>query len=91
MNRRLRHRWIAAAALAGAIFGPGLCYWAGLRWKRVTLEHRLRQLTAAHQRLEIEQERLTADPVYVEGLIRSTFKVAKPGELVVPIPSDHRQ
>ena len=88
MTPRVRHRWIAAAALAAAVFGPGLWYWARLRWQRVTLEHRLRRLTAAHQRLEIQQEQLTANPIYVEGLIRSTFKVAKPGELVVPLRSD---
>ncbi len=56
------------------------------------MHRRLQQLEAFHRALTEEQQRLTSDPVYVEGLIRSTFKVAKPNELVIPkeslIPAD---
>ncbi len=32
-----------------------------------------------------EQQQLMSNPIYVEGLIRSTFKVAQPDEYVVPL------
>ena len=45
----------------------------------------MRELKAQHERLSAEQARLASDPTYVEGLIRTTFKVAQPGEYVVPL------
>jgi len=81
-------RFIGLIVLALVIFGPGIVYLLRLTVRRHTMEHRLRQLEAIQQDLIAEQKRLTSDAVYVEGLIRSTFKLAKPGELVVPLESD---
>ena len=81
-----RSRWlIAVSAIAALLFGPGLAHqsWWGLRQWR--LEHRLHALQVRHGRLLAEQERLQSNPTYVEGLIRTTFKVARPGEYVVPL------
>ncbi len=76
------------AAVGALAFGPGLVEQAQLAWKRHRMEARLRTLDRASHELTEEQRRLTSDPVYVEGLIRSTFKVAKPNEYVVPIDSE---
>ena len=40
-----------------------------------------------HKQLAQEQVRFQLDPTYVEGLIRSTFKFAQPGEYVIPLES----
>ena len=74
--------------MAAVLFGPGLAHWAWLSWRERALERRLRELDALRQSLADEQQRLTGDPTYVEGVIRSTFKVAKPGEVVVPLESN---
>jgi len=59
------------------------------------MEIRQRQLDRQLARLKVQQEQLAAeeaqlrsDPAYVEGLIRTTFKFAKPDELVVPLEPD---
>jgi cell division protein FtsB len=49
------------------------------------LDRRLAQVERERARLTEEQRRLKDDPTYVEGLIRSTFKLAKPGEVVIPL------
>ena len=69
---------------------PGLAELASLSLKQYQLDRQLAQLTAQEQALLAEQERLQRDPVYVEGLIRSTFKYAKPGELVIPLETVDR-
>jgi cell division protein FtsB len=56
--------------------------------QRHRLDRRLAELDARHEALLQEQTRLESDPTYVEGLIRSTFKWAKPGEYVIPLESD---
>ena len=97
MTDRLRQRrWmqirVAAVLLALAIFGPGAYQWARLSLEQRQLDRRLAALTAEQDRLTHEQTRLESDPAYVEGLIRSTFKLSRPGELVVPLdssPSSH--
>ena len=81
---------ISLALAAALVFGPGLAHQLWLSWKQYKLDRELRNLQAAHQALVKEHERLTSDSVYVEGLIRSTFKVAKPGELVVPLTHEDR-
>ena len=82
---RSRRRWLLGfgAVLLVAV-GPLLWQLLQLTWTRHAQQRRLQQLKAFHQQLTEERGRLTEDPVYVEGLIRSTFKVAKPGELVIP-------
>ena len=81
-----KSRWIPGASLAGLIlFGPGLFQLAGLSLKRWRLDRRLRVLTLRQEQLRAQQARLESDPAYLEGLIRTTFKVAQPGEYVIPI------
>ena len=83
-----RIRWLLGLSVAGAvIFGPGLVEWGRLRLRQHRLDRQLAQLEARRESLSRERARLQSDPAYVEGLIRSTFKVAQPGEVVVPIDS----
>ena len=75
------------ALIAALVIGPGVAQLAWLSWRQHCLARQQRRLETLYQQLAQEQRRLTHDPVYVEGLIRSTFKVAKPDELVVPLDS----
>ena len=84
-----RKTWVLVGGLAILIaFGPGAVQWLQLRWRQHVMDRRLRVLEARRDELEAEQQRLKTDPVYVEDRIRSTFKVAKPGEFVVPMGDD---
>ena len=84
-----RPRGISWAIGAGLLlFGPGLVAMARLSWEQRRLDRQLAQLKAAHARLAAEETRLRTDPAYVEGLIRTTFKYAKPGEFVIPLDGD---
>ena len=79
-------RWIIGVSfVAAALFGPGLYdfFWLSLAQRR--LDRRLAVLAAERERLSQEEARLRSDPAYVEGLIRSTFKLAQPGEVVIPL------
>ena len=89
MNRRT-HRALALGFVGLLIFGPGMVHLARLWLMQRKLDRRLAELSAQQDRLKQEQERLRSDPTYLEGLIRSTFKVAKPGEVVIPVPDDHQ-
>jgi len=82
MEKR-KTRILGLAVAAAVIFGPGCFYLLQMAWQQHQLDRQTRDLERIRQRLVEEQERLVSDPVYVEGLIRSTFKLAKPGELVV--------
>lgn len=85
-NRRARRFWLLGGALAAAVmFGPGLIALAQLSWERRRLDHQLAALAARQEALVREQERLEQDDAYVEGLIRTTFKLAQPGEYVIPL------
>ena len=87
-DRWKRRMWVTGiSVLAAAVFGPGLVQLARLSWEQRRLDRRLAQLSAQRAQLAQEEQRLQTDPTYVEGLIRSTFKVAKPGELVIPLES----
>ena len=88
MSRTRKQTLIIGLSVAAVLFGPGLFHLASLSWKQQCLERKQRELEAARRQLAAEHARLTSDPVYVEGLIRSTFKVAKPGELVVPLETN---
>lgn len=80
--------WLLGLGLLSALsFGPGLFDMARLWWLERRLDRRLAELARQQEQLAHEQERLQTDPVYVEGLIRSTFKVSEPNELVVPLSS----
>ena len=82
---------IAGGVLLLILFGPGTYQLIHLSLMQRALDLKLAALSAEHARLEQEAERLQHDPAYVEGLIRSTFKVTQPGEYVVPIPDDTRR
>ena len=84
-DQRKRRLWVAGLITLAAIFGPGLIQLARLSWEQRRLDRQLAQLSADHERLAQEERRLQTDPTYVEGLIRTTFKLAKPGELVIPL------
>jgi cell division protein FtsB len=60
-------------------------WWARLSLQEKQLQKQLAVLEERRQRLVEQKQRLVDDPVYVEGLIRSTFKHAKPGEYVIPL------
>ncbi|HEX9780073.1 MAG TPA: hypothetical protein VGB20_02540 [bacterium] len=76
--------WVAAF-VAALLFGPGLIDVARLSAWQWKLDRRLRALDTEHATLTALSERLRHDDVFIEGEIRSTFKVAKPDELVVPL------
>jgi cell division protein FtsB len=59
--------------------------WIKLSLTQRRLTHRLEALSARRQQLRDEQRRLESDDAYVEGLFRSTFKLARPGEYVIDI------
>ena len=82
--------WRVGLIAVLVVFGPGAIQLAWLSWRQHLLDRKLQTLQTLHENLVKEHDRLTADPVYVEGLIRSTFKVAKPGEVVVPLDSDEK-
>ncbi len=88
---KIRTPWLVGLLLGAVACGPGLFSLAWFSWKEHEMARQVRALTRQHDELAQEHERLTADPVYVEGLARSTFKLAKPGELVIPIASEARK
>ena len=67
------------------LVGPAGYDWARLSLMQHRLDRRLAALAAERQRLLDEQQRLEHEPAYLEGLIRSTFKVAQPNEYVIPL------
>ena len=91
MGRR-RRSWLLAGALIGlVVFGPGAYSWVKLSLEQRRLDRQLAALSVEHEQLVQEQERLQSDPTYVEGLIRTTFKLAQPGELVIPLDSSSQR
>ncbi len=80
-------RALGIALIGLVLFGPGLFDWARMAVKQRQLDRRLAELDARKERLAREQQRLESDPGYVETLIRDTFKMAQPGEYVVPLDS----
>ena len=85
LNPRLSPRARLLLVAAALILGPTLMQLAIMYWNDWRLSRQLQRRQASYESLKREQERLRTDPVYVEGLTRSTFKVAQPGELVVPL------
>jgi cell division protein FtsB len=84
MEKR-KTKFIAIGVLAALLFGPGLVNLLILSFKNHKEEAKIKRLEAQYEKLIDERDRLKNDPTYVEDLARSTFKVARPGELVVPI------
>ena len=86
-----RTRWILGASLLGlVVFGPGVRELIRLSRMQHRLDRRLSALAVEREALAREERRLRSDSTYIEGLIRSTFKVAKPGEYVVPVQGESR-
>ena len=84
MKRGARHWWLLAALGAAVVAGPGTVEWVRLALAQRRLDRQLEALSARRRQLRDEQRRLESDDAYVEGLFRSTFKVARPGEYVIP-------
>ena len=81
-----RAQWLISGSVLGLVlFGPGAWQWITLSVQEHQLDRRLSTIASEHARLTALQERLQHDPSYVEGIIRTTFKVSQPGEYVVPI------
>ncbi|MBI4598077.1 MAG: septum formation initiator family protein [Candidatus Omnitrophica bacterium] len=78
-----------AVGLIALVFGPNTYHLIRLYWLEHRLDRRLAELSKQQEQLLAEQQRLASDPTYVEGLIRSTFKVAKEGEIVIPLNDEH--
>lgn len=90
MIRRLRPRtrWLLGGACVGAVlFGPGMVELGRMSLEQRRLDRQLAALSVRQEQLTTEQKRLETDEAYVEGLIRSTFKLAQPGEIVIPLES----
>ena len=85
MSMTLRTRWSLAVGAGLVLFGPGLVQLGRLALEQRRLDRRLAELEQQRAQLAKEQGRLESDPSYMEGLIRSTFKMAQPGELVIPL------
>ena len=81
-----RTPWAFVLGVLGlVIFGQGMYHLGRLWLMQRTLDRQLAELSDRQDHLKQEQARLQSDPTYLEGLIRSTFKVAKPGEVVIPV------
>ena len=87
MGKRKR-RALIVGIVALFLFGPGVFDLICLSFRQHQLDKKLAKLKAEEERLSAIEERMRSDPVYVEGLIRSTFKLAKPGEFVVPLDNN---
>ena len=87
MEARTRRIIVGVGGLALALFGPGAYQLLRLSLAQQRLDRRLEALAVERERLTHAQQRLESDPAYVEGLIRSTFKLSQPGEYVIPLDS----
>ena len=85
MEKRRARLIVALTAAVALVAGPGLWQGAWMSWREHALATKQRRVEALYRSLQAERQRLSSDPVYVEGLIRSTFKVAKPDEIVLPL------
>ena len=86
--RYLRTVLLIFSVLMVLAFGPGLWTQVRMTWRQRMLDRQLQALRVRKEMLEHEKARLTSDSIYLEGKVRSTFKLAKPGELVVPLEHD---
>ena len=88
--RRQVRGWLLGISVTGLIlFEPGTLELIRLSIRQHQLDRRLAALKTKREQLTQEQVRLQTDPTYLEGLIRSTFKLAQPGEYVIPLDRDH--
>ena len=87
METRTRRFILVGAVGALVLFGPGAMHVLRLSLEQHHLDRTLAEVSVQHDALRQEQTRLQSDPTYVEGLIRTTFKWAKPDEYVIPLDS----
>jgi cell division protein FtsB len=87
MEKRTR-QLIGLGLIALVLFGPGAIWLIRMEFRQRQLDQELARLKAKREQLAAEEARLRSDPAYVEGLIRTTFKVARPDELVIPLEAD---
>ena len=85
---RPSRRIIGALIIGAILFGPGIYDLARMLAKQRKIDRQLAELSSRKERLTLEQKRLETDSGYVEGLIRSTFKMSQPGEYVIPLSSN---
>ena len=88
--RQRRSQLLALSIILAVALGPGLAHQLWIAWHTRQSDRRIDQLQETTTVLQTEQQRLQHDPVYLEGVIRSTFKVSKPNEVVVPLDRDSR-
>ncbi len=89
LNEDVRLQVVIVVAVAALALGPGAVQQAVIACKQRKMDHKLAALQRSHEQLLHEHAQLLSNPTYVEGLMRSTFKVAKRDEFVVTIdPSD---
>ena len=84
MEKRTR-QFIGLGLVALVLFGPGAVWLIRMEIRQRQLDRQLARLKTKQEQLAAEETRLRSDPAYVEGLIRTTFKFAKPDELVIPL------
>ena len=87
MEKRTR-QFIGLGLVALVLFGPDAVWLIRMEIKQRQLDRQLANLKAKREQLVAEEARLRSDPAYVEGLIRTTFKYARPDELVIPLDQD---
>jgi len=81
-----RKAWLIGLVVGGLLLvGPGLVVLLQMAWHERRLAREHRALERTHHALAQEYERLSSDPVYLERVVRATFKVARPNEVVVPL------
>ena len=83
--------FLGVGLIALVLFGPGTFWLIRMEIRQRQLDRQLAQLKATREQLAAEEARLRNDPAYVEGLIRTTFKVARPDELVIPLEGEESQ
>ena len=88
METRTRRLVVVGIAAGLVLFGPGAWHLVRLSIQQRRLDRQLTELAARHEALRQEEERLASDPTYVEGLIRTTFKWAKPDEYVISLDAE---
>ena len=86
MRLRLKlKRFILLIFLLGLLFFPTFSKIQHLKSKELTLQHEIEKLEAKNRRLLQENERLKADPLYIEAVARDKLKMAKENEIVLRV------
>lgn len=81
-----RYLWLLM--LCAVVFLPDAWHAWQLRNTRVEVDQRLESMDSEFKKYQEQKHRLLSDETYIEGLVRSTFKLARPDEVVIPIRDD---